>query len=229
MTGPVRIGIIDSGVNPKHPHVGNVVGGISIQRNCQESSYLDHLGHGTAVAAVIHQKAPEAQLFAVKVFQQRLATNLDTVLRAVDWCVQHNMQIINLSLGVANGEYRNAFGDAVERVRSVGGLIVSAMEIDGMPALPGSLPGVVGVVMDATCPQDEYHVIPNYNKQVVCASPYPRGIPGVPQERNLSGISFAVAHVTGFIARRWHSSSSTAWGELLGTQTVLASRNTDSA
>ncbi|HMA22912.1 MAG TPA: hypothetical protein VKP00_02930, partial [Gemmatimonadaceae bacterium] len=33
------------------------------------------------------------------------------------------------------------------------------------------------------------------------ASPYPRPIPGVPQERNLAGVSFAVANVTGFLAR----------------------------
>ena len=35
----------------------------------------------------------------------------------------------------------------------------------------------------------------------LAASGYPRPIPGVPVERNLSGISFAVANVTGFLAR----------------------------
>ena len=33
------------------------------------------------------------------------------------------------------------------------------------------------------------------------ASGYPRPIPGVPREKNLAGISFAVANATGFIAR----------------------------
>ena len=33
------------------------------------------------------------------------------------------------------------------------------------------------------------------------ASPYPRPVPGVPPERNLKGISFAVANMTGFVAR----------------------------
>jgi hypothetical protein len=202
---PVRIGIIDSGVNPLHPHVGNIVGGISIQGDRQDSSYLDHLGHGTAVAALIHEKAPQAHLFAVKVFQQSLATNLDTVLRAIDWCVENGMQIINLSSGTTNAEHRNAFVLAVERVRSNGAVIVSALEMNGEFALPGSLPGVAGVVMDAACPQDKYRVTHHSGKLALCASPYPRCIPGVPRERNLQGISFAVAHVTGFIARRWPS------------------------
>jgi hypothetical protein len=35
----------------------------------------------------------------------------------------------------------------------------------------------------------------------VHASPFPRPIPGVPPERNLAGVSFAVANVTGFLAR----------------------------
>ena len=34
----------------------------------------------------------------------------------------------------------------------------------------------------------------------VSASPYPRPIPGVPLARNLNGISFAVANVTGVLA-----------------------------
>ncbi len=33
------------------------------------------------------------------------------------------------------------------------------------------------------------------------ASPYPRPVPGVPPDRNLKGISFAVANMTGFVAR----------------------------
>jgi hypothetical protein len=36
---------------------------------------------------------------------------------------------------------------------------------------------------------------------VFYASGYPRPVPGLPQERNLNGISFAVANMTGFVAR----------------------------
>jgi subtilisin family serine protease len=225
VTRPVRIGIIDSGVNPRHPHVGNIVGGVSILGDRRDPSYVDHLGHGTAVAALIHEKAPQAHLFAVKVFQQSLATNLDTVLRAIDWCVEENMQIINLSLGTANAGHRNDFTLAVDRVRSVGGIVVSALEINGVLALPGSLPGVAGVVMDAACPRDGYRVTYRHEKLVFGASPYPRDIPGVPRERNLQGISFAVAHVAGFIARRWPRSGTADWEEVLAAHADSTSRD----
>ena len=41
-------------------------------------------------------------------------------------------------------------------------------------------------------------------KTVFCAPPFPREIPGVPRERNLMGVSFAVAHISAHLARRWH-------------------------
>ena len=41
---------------------------------------------------------------------------------------------------------------------------------------------------------------------VYVASGYPRSLPGVPRERNLHGISFAVANMTGFVARACEAS-----------------------
>jgi subtilisin family serine protease len=218
VTAPVRIGIIDSGVNPLHSHVGNIAGGISIQGDRQAPSYLDQLGHGTAVAALIHAIAPQVHLFPVKVFQRSLATNLATVLHAIDWCIDQKMHIINLSLGTTNVEHRDAFALAVARSLSSGSVIVSAMEMNGAPALPGCLTGVVGVSMDPACPEHEYRVTQRGGKLVFCASPFPRSIPGVPRERNLQGISFAVARLAGFLARRWPVAASVDCEQFLATQ-----------
>src|SRR6266702_3086331 len=109
MTRVVRVGIIDSGVNAAHPHVGNIMGGVAIDPEGYNSDFHDVLGHGTAIAAVIHEKAPQAQLFAVKVFDRKLATRLDAILRAIDWCIKNDTDIINLSLGTLNREHRPAF------------------------------------------------------------------------------------------------------------------------
>jgi len=90
MTVPVRIGMIDTGVNTAHPHVGNIAGGVTIAPDGHTMPcYEDRLGHGTAIAALLHQRAPEAELIAVKVFDRTLATNRDTVIRAIDWCLQN--------------------------------------------------------------------------------------------------------------------------------------------
>jgi subtilisin family serine protease len=197
----VRIGVLDSGVCRTHPHVGGIVDGITIGSNATLPGYEDTLGHGTAVASVIHHVNPEADLVVVKIFNDKLATSLPIVMRAIDWCLEHDIQIINLSLGTLNREYRGAFEDAVARTHTVGAVIVSALEVNGKAALPGSLPGVIGVLEG-----EDYDVCERYGKSVFTAPPLPRDIPGVPRERNLKGVSFAVARVSARLAADGHIS-----------------------
>ena len=196
MKRPVRIGIVDSGVNSAHQHVGNIAGGIGIGPDARQSSYVDYLGHGTAVAALIRARAPYAELFAVKIFHSNLTANLAQVLSAIDWCLDHEMDLINLSLGTANPGHKAAFEAAVGRVRSFGRALVSAFEVQGHPALPGSLPGVVAVLADSAKGPGQHGVLTRSGKKVFTACPFPRDIPGVARERNLHGVSFAVAHAT---------------------------------
>jgi subtilisin family serine protease len=195
MSRAMRIGVLDSGVCRTHQHVGRIVAGITIGSDGPLPGYEDTLGHGTAVASVIHHLNPEADLVAVKIFDGKLATSLPVVIRAIDWCLEHDIQVINLSLGTLNPEYRSAFENAVARSQAAGAVIVSALEVDGKAALPGSLPGVIGVVAgenDESCER--------FGKTVYTAPPFPRDIPGVPRERNLKGVSFAVARVSARIA-----------------------------
>ena len=115
MSPLVRIGILDSGVCRTHPHVGKIVDGITITADGAMAGYEDTLGHGTAVASIIHHLNPEADLVAVKIFDRKLATSLPVVIRAIDWCLEHDIQVINLSLGTLNPEHRSAFEEVVAR------------------------------------------------------------------------------------------------------------------
>jgi len=195
MSGAIRIAVLDSGVCRTHPHVGRIVEGITIGPDATLPGYEDRLGHGTAVASVIHHLNPDADLVAVKIFDGKLATSLPIVIRAIDWCLEHDVQVINLSLGTLNPEYRCAFEDVVARSQAAGALIVSALEVNGEAALPGSLPGVIGVIA-----AEEYAFCERFGKTVYTAPPFPRDIPGIPRELNLKGVSFAVARISARIA-----------------------------
>lgn len=199
----VKVGIIDSGVNPAHPHVGGVAGGARITSSEPDSpkDYLDYIGHGTAVAGAIREKASDAQLYAVKVFDRALTTNIDAIIRAIDWCVENDMDVINLSLGTTNEKHRAEIESAVARAAERRTVLVAAHEMLGKPSLPGCLPSVIGVEVDWEIPRACYDVKSPDDKPVFIASAYPRDIPGVPPDRNLKGISFAVANITGFVAR----------------------------
>lgn len=199
----VKVAIIDSGVNPAHPHVGGVAGGTRITSTESNSSndYLDYLGHGTAVAGAIREKAPDAELYAVKVFDDALTTNIGAIVKAIDWCIENQIDVINLSLGTTNVEHREVLELAVERAAKKLAVLVAAREMSDKPSLPGCLPSVIGVAEDWLCTRESFGVELSGNDPVFIASAYPREIPGVPRERNLNGISFAVANVTGFVAR----------------------------
>ncbi|HZR21976.1 MAG TPA: S8 family serine peptidase [Vicinamibacterales bacterium] len=198
----VRVAVIDSGVHAAHPHVGGVAGGIAIDPDGREhDDYVDRLGHGTAVTAAIKEKAPDADVFAVRIFDRQLATRIETLVRAIDWAIRERMHIANLSLGTTKLEHRDVLLGAVERANASGLFIVSARDDEGIQWLPGSLPGVIPVQLDWECPRDQYRVVQQDGVVVFRASGYPRPIDGVPPSRNLNGISFAVANMTGFVAR----------------------------
>jgi hypothetical protein len=190
----MRVAVIDSGIHEGHPHVGRVAGAVHFTAEGAGGDPVDRLGHGTAVAAAIREKAPGADLFAVKVFDRRLSVRIEAILRALAWCREQRMDVINLSLGTANEEHRAPLLAAIAE----NGVVVSAARL-----LPGSLPGVVGVASDESCPREEFR----RDGGIFLASPYPRPIPGVPRERNLYGVSFAVANMTGFVARALESCS----------------------
>jgi hypothetical protein len=168
-------------VNPTHPHISHVNGGFP------EDDFLDRLGHGTAVMASIQEKAPDPEYFAVRIFDRELRTNIDAVIAAIQWSVDHEMHIVNLSLGTSNPAHAEKFAGLIPRV-----ILVSAAGV-----YPGELSGVIRVAPDPDCPRDQYR----FNGETFLASGYPRPMPGVPPERNLSGASFAVANMTGFVAR----------------------------
>jgi hypothetical protein len=67
--------------------------------------------------------------------------------------------------------------------------------------------------VDWECPRDTCYTAVEQGATVYRASGFPRPITGVPPARNLSGISFAVANVTGLLAQR----ASTLLGESAAT------------
>jgi subtilisin family serine protease len=199
----VRIAVIDSGVHAAHPHVNGVAGGVSIAPDGrEEADYVDRLGHGTAVTAVIREKAPEAGIFAVKIFHNSLATRIEPLLQALDWSARNRMHLINLSLGTDNPQNEALLRATVDRLVEQGIKLIAAHKDSGVRWLPGCLAGVVPVALDWDCPREEYRtsMLPD-GRTLYHASGFPRPIPGVPWEQNLKGISFAVANVTGLIAR----------------------------
>ena len=198
----VRVAVIDSGVHAEHPHVGRIAGGAAIGDDGPTGGdVVDRLGHGTAVAAAIREKAPDAELVAVKVFDRSLATTGATLTSAIRWAAAQHVALINLSLGTTNQDHRPLLETAIADASASGAIIVAAAPEAGANWLPGAVAGVVAVTLDWDCPRDVCRVNVRDDGGIdIAASGFPRPIPGVAPADNLKGLSFAVANATGLLA-----------------------------
>lgn len=188
----IRVGIVDSGINSAHSHVGEVKGGVFIRSQGEDADYIDRIGHGTAVSAAIREKAPQAELYAVRIFERRLSASIGILMRGLDWCLDHSMNIVNLSVGTDNEEHRPLFEDYLRRAVLQQVFVVSAANM-----LPGNLKEAIPVASDPECERE----MCRFQDGVFFASPYPRSIPGIAPECNLNGVSFAIANCSGLLAR----------------------------
>lgn len=129
-----KIAILDSGIYP-HQDL-HITGGYSTVD--YTTSYEDDEGHGTHVAGIIgaeHDErgtdgiAPDADLFAVKVLDDKGEGYLSDLLEGIDWAISNNMDIINLSMGTADKS--EALEEAVQKAYQAGILLVASSGNEG--------------------------------------------------------------------------------------------------
>jgi subtilisin family serine protease len=199
MTGyGLKVAVIDTGINADHPHIFAPTHAVQFDTESTDCCE-DVLGHGTAVTAAIQEKAPAADYYILKLFGNSLRTGTSRLVRAIEWTIEHEMDVVNLSLGSPNFDHLSIFESLVARATDARVLLVAARYAPRGPVLPGMLGGVISVDVDWNLPRDRYRVSDISGCPVFYASGFPRPLPGVPLSRNLTGISFAVANMTGFV------------------------------
>lgn len=104
----IKIGLIDSGVDRNHEDLKNIViEGFNFIDNSKDTT--DHFGHGTRVAGIIGAEknnkigiagvASGVQIVPLKVMDHRGKANIKNIIKALEWCMNNDIDIINLSLG----------------------------------------------------------------------------------------------------------------------------------
>ena len=198
----VRIGVIDTGINPWHSHVRGSVTGTriyldSVGRIQEDDDFRDLVGHGTAVAGILRQQLPTVELFAVRVFEQDLSSYPSLVARAVLRAAAEGCSTLNLSLGMSPGPGSDILTTACHEVMEAGCKIVAAGHPDNAALLPASIPGVLGVIADDHVPVGEIQINKNHCYPYT-ASGSPRDLEWLSTLDNLWGNSFACARVTAY-------------------------------
>ncbi len=146
--GPLKVGLIDSGVDAAHPAFRHA----AIQRHgCADGAHP--AAHGTAVASLMvgaddhfNSALPRAVLYAGDAYCDDAAGgSVEAIARELAWMARMHVAVVNVSLvGPPNQVLEHVVAHAVAQ----GMLIVAAVGNDGPaapPLYPASWPGVVGV------------------------------------------------------------------------------------
>jgi|GEM_PF-2782103 len=110
----VKVAIIDSGCNDSYAK------GISFV----DGSVYDQNGHGTLMAQIVKEAAPEAELYVIKVVgKEGLVVNEEMVVAGIEWAIAEKVQVINLSLRVSDSARLHA---AIRKAHRNGIVIIAA-------------------------------------------------------------------------------------------------------
>lgn len=211
---PVRVGLIDSGVDSGHA----VFRDASIRRwGCGGAAHP--APHGTAVAALMvgdaapfRGAAPSALLYAADIYcDSATGGSADKIAGALAWLATEQVGVINISLvGPPNILLERVVTAMVRR----GHLLVAAVGNDGPaapPLYPASYRGVVGV----TGVDKRGRALPEAARgpQVMFAAPGKQMVSaaiGSPPYRTMRGTSFAAPIVAAMLAPSLPAPSSSA-------------------
>lgn len=204
---PIRVAVLDTGIDVKHPDLAdNLKGGVSTV--WYTTSYNDDNGHGTHVAGIagavdntigVIGVGPQIDLYGVKVLDRRGSGYLSDVIEGMDWAIQKDMQVVNMSLGTSSDVL--SFREAVQRVNRAGIVQVAAAgNTGGSVIYPAAYPEVIAV--SATDNTDNLASWSSRGPEIDLSAP------GVSiystykgqTYKTLSGTSMAAPHVTGVVA-----------------------------
>lgn len=208
----VKVAVIDTGIDRDHSDLDSNLAGcvnfISSWKTCEDDN-----GHGTHVAGIIAAEnnnlgvvgvAPSAKIYALKVLNRNGSGYLSDIIEALDWAIQNQMQVINMSLGTSSNV--TSLREAVQRVRAAGIIQVAAAGNSGPGSntvnYPGKYPEVIAVA--ATDSSDQVPSWSSRGPEVDIASPgkdiYSTYLKN--GYKIMSGTSMSSPHVAGVVALR---------------------------
>jgi|GEM_PF-914702 len=153
----VKVAILDTGIDLDHPDLA-VASDVTFVDGTTNGD--DDNGHGTLVAGIaaaldndigVIGVAPEASLYAVKVLNQDGGGSMSVILSGIEWSVDNNMQVMNMSFGGIL-EMPSAIRDALDNAYSAGIVLVAGAGNGGGIWTPARYQPVIAV--GATDQQD---------------------------------------------------------------------------
>ena len=206
----VKIGILDSGVEFAHPRLQ----GLKVADDCaiiEEGLQIvavpgqgrDVFGHGTAIADIIHQMSPQAEIGSFRVLGEGLRSRSRIIREGVRHAIKRGCHILNCSFGCAREDHVLFYKDWIDEAYVEGRHIVAACNNEDFAKRewPGHFPTVIAV-SHANCRQpDALFRRPGHLVEFAARGQDVEVAWLGGAVKNVTGSSFAAPHVAGLLAR----------------------------
>lgn len=142
----VRVGIIDGMIDSY-----NIGRNVIVKDFCEED-YINVSRHGNTILSIINSN-PNYSIYYAEVLNNRLESDIDSIINAIEWCINSDVQIINMSFSTLtdNYELRCAIKKAIDK-----GIIIVSSSFNNTKeySYPADYENVISVSVDSDSKSD---------------------------------------------------------------------------
>jgi hypothetical protein len=159
------IAIIDDGISSERFQLKPILRELEVNDKLEMidcKNTISTITHGTYCAAIIKKYAPKSILYSIKILDNNTKrSGINLLIKAIEWCIQENIKIINLSLGTIDFRDYDEIRAVIDKAYYNGVKIIAAFSNDDIYTIPSAFSNVIGVKYDLNYKDDEYRVVKN--------------------------------------------------------------------
>lgn len=139
----VRVAVLDTGVYTNHQDlITNKILEYSVDDDCNviySPGISDDFGHGTACSWLIQRMAKNAEIISIKCLDKK-GTGVEVkIIEALKWCLESNIDIINMSLGALSVKYVDEFKKIGREAHDKNIFIMASCHDSGYESVPACI------------------------------------------------------------------------------------------
>ena len=147
----IRVCVLDSGIDPKHPMVGEIERSVVLTKGedgepvVAEDEEGDMAGHGTACAGIIRTLAPECSISSVRVLGAGMTGSGQILLAGLRWAVENDFHVINMSLSTTKREFSDVLHELADTAYFQRTILVASAHNMPVESYPWRFSSVISV------------------------------------------------------------------------------------